>query len=86
MRIARRVVQNCVNTLNHEIRHRMFENLSFVMHTVPGVTQSFHQESFDQSVAANHGDRIGAPQRGEFDGAVALMIDQISRRKSFEPV
>ena len=56
------------------------------MHTVPGVAQSFHQESFDQAVAADHGDRIGAPQRGEFDGAVALMIDQIGRRKSFKPV
>ena len=86
MRIARRMVQNRVNTLNHEIRHRMFEHLGFVMHAVPGVTQSFHQKSFDQAVAANHGDRIGAPQRGEFDGAVALMVDQIGRRKSFKPV
>ena len=86
MRITRRVVQNRVDTLNHEIRYRMFEHLGFVMHTVPGVTQSFHQESFDQAVAANHGDRIGAPQRGEFDGAVALMVDQIGRRKSFKPV
>ena len=64
----------------------MFENFGFVMHAVPGVTQSFHQESFDQTMAANHGDRIGAPQRGELDGAVALMIDQIGRRKSFKPV
>ena len=80
------MVQNRVDTLNHEIRYRMFEHLGFVMHTVPGVAQSFHQESFDQAVAANHGDRIGAPQRGEFDGAVALMIDQIGRRKSFKPV
>ena len=86
MRVARRMVQNRVYTLNHEIRYRMFEHLGFVMHPVPGVTQSFHQESFDQTMAANHGDRIGAPQRGELDGAVALMIDQIGRRKSFKPV
>ena len=86
VRIAGRVPQQGVDAVHHEVGYRVFENLRLVVHAVPGVAERLNEEGFDEAVAANHGQGVGAPNLGELDGAVGLMLDQVGGGEALEAV
>lgn len=76
MRVTRRVTQLGVDTSEHHVADRVFEDLGLVVHLVPAVAEFAHQESLQQAVPADHCQRGLPAPFGECDRAVLLVVHQ----------
>ena len=76
MWIRSRVSKIIVDTVHQLVGDSVLEAVRLLMHLIPAIAEDLHQESLQQSMAPNHGDRIATTGLSQLDLAVRPVGDQ----------